>query len=347
MRKRGGTLRAGVIGIGIGSHHMRGYATHPRCELVAVCDLNVDRAKALAEKYGATYVFRDYRQLVSMDELDIVSVATPNYLHARMAIAALRAGKDVLCEKPMATRLADAEAMVAEARKAKKRLMIDMSYRFNPLQQEMRRRIERGDLGEIYYAKSHYTRRKGIPFGASAWFVSKRMAGGGPSVDLAVHAFDLVWWQMGSPKPTWVVGSMYDKLLPARAAKAGVVGDVDDLAAGMVKFDTGQTIFFEASWDGHIPGHEGYEIYGTKGGAACWDWESNLKMVQYADDKRGKSVDRPVKATGKGVNAFWHFVDACLDRRMKMLASGEECVHVARVLDALNRSQRTGKPIKL
>jgi predicted dehydrogenase len=346
MRAGKRKLRAGVIGVGIGSHHMRGYATHPRCELLAVCDLNVERAKSLAERYGARYVFRDYRQLAAMDELDIVSVAAPNYLHARMAIAALEAGKDVLCEKPMATRLADAEAMVAAARKAKRRLMIDMSYRFNSLQQEMWRRIKGGELGKIYYAKSHYTRRKGIPFGASAWFVSKRMAGGGPSVDLAVHAFDLVWWLLGSPRPSWVLGSTYDKLLPQRAARAGVVGDVDDLAAGLVKFETGQTIFFEASWDGHIPGHEGYEIYGTKGGAACWDWESDLKMVQYSDDRRGRSVDKPVKG-GKGINAFWHFVDACLDRRMRMLASGEECLNVARVLDALNRSQKMGKPVQL
>jgi predicted dehydrogenase len=347
MRKSGGKLRAGVIGIGIGSNHMRGYASHPKCELLAICDLNVEQAKKAAEKYGATYVFRDYRQLIAMDELDIVSVATPNYLHSRMTVAALRAGKHVLCEKPMATRLADAEAMVVEAKRASKRLMIDMSYRFSPLQQEMHRRIGSGELGEIYYAKSHYTRRKGIPLGASGWFVSRRMAGGGPSVDLAVHAFDLVWWLMGSPKPAWVIGSMYDKILPARAAKAGVTADVDDLAAGMVKFATGQTAFFEASWDGHIPGHQGYEIYGTTGGVACWDWESDLKMVQYTDDRRGKSVDRPVKTAGRGVNAFWHFVDACLDRRMAMLASGEECLNVARVLDALNRSQRTGKPIKL
>lgn len=89
MRKSGGKLRAGVIGIGIGSNHMRGYASHPKCELLAICDLNVEQAKKAAEKYGATYVFRDYRQLIAMDELDIVSVATPNYLHSRMTVDTL------------------------------------------------------------------------------------------------------------------------------------------------------------------------------------------------------------------------------------------------------------------
>lgn len=347
MRASKHKLRAGVIGVGMGSVHMRGYASHPRCELVAVCDLSAAKARSLAERYGARYVFRDYRRLIAMEELDIISVAVPNYLHARMTIAALAAGKDVLCEKPMATRLTEAEAMVAAARRARKRLMINMSYRFDPLQQEMHRRIQRGELGEVYYAKSHYTRRQGIPLGASAWFINRRQSGGGASVDLAVHAFDLVWWLLGSPRPTWVMGSTYSKLLPTRAARMGLKGDVDDLAAAIVRFDTGQSIFFEASWDGHQPGHQGYELYGTKGGASCRDWESDLRMTQYLEDRRGRPVDKPVTATRKTPNAYWHFVEACLDRRRKMLASGEECLTVARVLNAMNRSQRSGKAVAL
>jgi predicted dehydrogenase len=340
-------LRAGVIGTGMGRYHMEGFATHPRAELLAVCDLNVQEAKTFASKYGAKYVFRDYRDMVAMEELDMVAVATPNYLHARMTIAALRAGKHVLCEKPMATRLTDAKAMVREAGRAKRRLMVNMSYRFDRRQQELKRRIEQGELGHIYYAKSHYTRRHGTPLGESDWFVSKKKAGGGPIVDLGVHAFDLVWWLMGSPRPSWVLGATYSELLPRRLAKGGVKGDVDDLAAAMVRFDTGPMIFFEASWEGHQQGHEGYEIFGTKGGAACWDWESDLKMMLYFDDKKGKPVDRPVRPPRKKVSAYWHFVDACLDRRIKMLASGEECLAVARVLDATQRSQKTGKAIRL
>ena len=347
MRRNRGRLRAGVIGGGMGRNHMQGYATHPKCELVAICDVNADRAKSLAETFGVEHVFRDYRRLLAMDDLDIVSVAVPNYLHGKMTIAALNAGKDVLCEKPMATKLADAEAMVRAATRAKKRLMINMSYRFHPVQQRMAEIIAGGDLGGIYYAKSHYMRRKGIPLGANAWFISKRQAGGGPSVDLGVHAFDLVWWLMGSPRPTWVLGSTYAELLPVRAAQLGVQGDVDDLATAMVRFDGGRTIFFEASWDGHVPGYEGYEIFGTKGGATCRDWESDLKATIHYDDRKGASVDKPVKAGRRRSSAYWHFVDCCLDRRRKMIASGEECTHVARVLDAMNRSQTTGKAVEL
>jgi predicted dehydrogenase len=331
----------------MGRGHMAGYASHPRCELAAVCDVNLEAARALAARYGAKQVFGDYRELVSMEELDIVSVATPNHLHARMTMAALRAGKHVLCEKPMATRLADAEAMAAEAKRARRRLMINMSYRFHPLQQAMWELIKRGELGEVYYAKSHYTRRHGAPLGAKGWFVDKRQAGGGASVDLGVHAFDLVWWLMGSPRPKWVLGATYSELLPRRLAKLGVKADVDDLAAAMVKFETGQTIFYEASWEGHQPGHEGYEIYGTKGGAACWDWESDVKLARYYDDRRGRAVEKAFRRRRRRMSAYWHFVDACLDGRRKMIGSGEECVNVARVLDAMGRSQRTGRAVAL
>jgi predicted dehydrogenase len=340
-------LRAGVIGVGMGRNHAAGYAGHPGCELVAVCDSNLAAAREIADRHGAPQVFRNWRDLVAMEGLDIISVATPNFLHASMTIAALRAGKDVLCEKPMATKLADAEAMVREAKRAKRRLMFNMSYRFHPMQQMLRRRIAAGDLGRLYYAKSHYTRRHGTPLGASGWFVSKRKAGGGPSVDLGVHAFDLVWWLMGSPRPTWVLGGTFSELLPDRLAKAGLRGDVDDLATAMVKFASGEIAFIEASWEGHQPGHEGFELYGTKGGASCRDWESDLKMTLHLDDRRGRPVDKPMKSPARKVSAYRHFVDCCLDRRKTMIASGEECLHVARVLDALNRSQKTGKAIAL
>jgi len=347
MSARKSKLQAGVIGLGMGRGHAAGYAAHPRCDLLAVCDANLDLAKQIAQKHGARYVFRDWRKLVEMEELDLLSVATPNYLHARMTIAALKAGKHVLCEKPMATRLADAEAMVAAARRANKRLMFNMSYRFHPMQQQLHQRILRGDLGDIYYSKSHYTRRHGTPGSSRSWFVSKRKAGGGPTVDLGVHAFDLVWWHMGSPKPTWVLGATFGEIIPHRLGTLGSKDNVDDLVTALVKFTTGQVVFMEASWEGHQPGHQGFEMFGTKGGASCWDWESDLKMTLYFDDRKGQPVDVPVKPPRKRIRAYWHFVDACLDPRLPMLASGDECLHVARVLDAIQRAQKTGKAVRL
>ena len=354
MRRTKKKLRAGVIGTGMGRFHMEGYATHPGSELVAVCDLNVPEAESFAQKYGAKRVFRDYRKMLAMDELDIVSVAAPNYLHARMTLAALKAGKDVLCEKPLAIRVEDATAMVRAAKRGKRRLMVNVGMRFTPIHEEIRQRAEDGQFGDIYYAKSHWVRRKGIPradfpsdgeMGRGEWFVKKRQAGGGALVDIGVHLYDLIWWVIGCPEPATVLASTYSELLPGRLAKVGVEGDVDDLATALVKFKTGQTIQFEVTWDAHQPPNLGYEVFGTKAGLAWADWGSHATM--YLDTKSGAPTEKVVKPAGKERSSYWHFVDACLDRRMKMNAPGEELLQVARVLDAIARSQKTGKAITL
>jgi predicted dehydrogenase len=347
-------LRCGVIGTGMGRYHMDGYATHPRSELVAVCDLNAAEAKEYADKYGVKHVFSDYRKMLAMDGLDAVSIAVPNFLHARMSIAALKAGKDVLCEKPMATKLADAVAMVAEAKKAKKRLMINMAMRFNAAHQALREQVANGDLGDIYYAKSQWIRRKGMPLvdfprtgsmGRGDWFVTKKLSGGGATVDIGVHMFDLVWWLIGGPKPTSVLASQFSELLPKRVAKAGYVGDVDDLASAYVKFGTGQAMFFEVSWDAFQAPFLGYQVFGTEAGARWGDWKQEYTL--YFDDKKGKASEKQVKPQNEAKSPYWSFVDACIDRRAKMMASGEECLNVMRVLDAIGRSQKTGKAIVL
>jgi predicted dehydrogenase len=347
-------LRCGVVGTGVGRFHMNGYATHPGSELVAVCDLNVPEAKEFAEKSGAKHVFRDYRDMMAMEELDAVSIAVPNYLHARMTIAALKAGKHVLCEKPMATSLADAKAMVSAAKKAQKRLMIDMTMRFNGAHQALRRQIARGDLGKVYYAKSQMIRRKGMPLvdhprtgsmGRGEWFVKKRLAGGGATVDIGVHMFDLVWWLIGAPKPVSVLAAQFKELVPKRALTIGVKADVDDLAGAFVKFDTGQAIFVEVSWDAFQPPTVGYQIFGSEGGARWGEWKTAYTL--YSDDRQGKPTEKMVEVKRKARTAYWSFVDACLDPGAAMIASGEECLDVMRVLEAIGHSHQTGRTVAL
>jgi predicted dehydrogenase len=347
-------LRAGVIGTGMGRYHMEGYAKHPGSELVAVCDLNQEEAQAFADQYGAKHVFKDYRDLLAMDDLDMVSIAVPNFLHAPMTLAALAAGKDVLCEKPMALQASDAEAMVKAAKKAKKRLMINVAMRFNPLHQGLKAKAAAGDFGDIYYAKSHWIRRKGMPvvdfpqtgsMGRGDWFVQKSRSGGGALIDIGIHMFDLAWWMLGSPKPTSVLASVYSELLPKRMAKLGVKGDVDDLATAFVKFSTGQTLAVEVSWDAFQAPNLGYELFGTTGGARWADWSKEVTL--FSDTKAGRPVDKTYRGLKMVKSSYYHFVDACLDRDLPMIASGEEIVNVARVLDAIYQSQKTGKAVAL
>ncbi len=355
MRRSRAKLRAGVIGTGMGRYHMEGYATHPRSELVAVCDLNQEEARAFADQYGASYVCTDYRELLALEELDAVSIAAPNFLHAPMALAALQAGKHVLCEKPMALTAADAQAMVKAARKAGTRLMINVSLRFNPLHQGLKRKALAGEFGGVYYARSRWIRRKGMPLvdfpqtgsmGRGDWFVQKEKSGGGALVDIGIHMFDLAWWLLGSPKPTSVLASVYSELLPKRLAALGVKGDVDDLAAAFVKFETGQSLALEVSWDAFQAPQLGYELFGASGGARWANWSTEATL--YSDSRTGKPVDRLFKGRTKGAgSSYHHFIDACLDPELPLIASGEEILQVARVLEAIYKSQATGRAVNL
>lgn len=346
-------LQCAVIGTGMGRYHMEGFSAHPKAELVAVCDLNVPEAKEFARQYGATRVFGDYRVMLEemAGELDAVGIAVPNFLHAPMSIAALQAGCHVLCEKPMATKLADARKMLAEAQKAGKRLMIDMSQRFGPAQRTLKDAASKKVVGDIYYAKSSWIRRKGTPvldfapggsMGRGPWFVDKSKAGGGALMDIGVHLYDLCWWVMGGPKPVQVLASTYNVLSGPRFKKAKVFADVDDLASALVQFDNGATMFLEISWDAHMAPGSYVEVFGSKGGI---HWEGG-EVTVYTDDPAGKPTQlKPEPSKTEG--AYQHFVDCCLNPKKPMIASAQECIEVMKVLDAIGRSAASGKSVKI
>ena len=146
-------LRAGVIGLGIGKNHAEGYATDPGTVLVALCDSDPLRLREYGQKYNipAEYLFHDYKEMLAKSALDIVSVCLPNFLHAEVTIAALNAGAHVICEKPMAATVAQAEQMNAIAATNNRRLMIAYNHRYRPDVQWMRRIIQAGLLGNIYH----------------------------------------------------------------------------------------------------------------------------------------------------------------------------------------------------
>jgi predicted dehydrogenase len=346
-------LKCAVVGTGMGRYHMEGFANHPKAELVAVCDLNVAEAQEFATQHGAKHVYRDYETMLSElgPELDCVGIATPNFLHAQMSIAGLEAGLNVLCEKPMATELRDAVKMVAAAEKAGKRLMLDMSQRFRPAQRTLKDAATKKAIGEIYYAKSSWIRRKGTPvldfapggsMGRGPWFVDSKKAGGGALFDIGVHLYDLCWWAMGGPLPVQVLATTYRVLSEPRFKKAGVAADVDDLATALVQFENGATMFLEVSWDAHMAPGSYVEIFGSKGGA---HWEGG-EVTVYTDDKSGSPIEcKPEQS--KTESAFEHFIDCCLNPKKKMMASAQECIEVMRVLDAIGRSAQQGKAVRV
>ena len=243
-------LKVAVIGTGMGRYHMKEYVESPNVKLVAVCDLNRQEALAFAKQYGAETVVTDYHDLWQVPNLDAISIAVPNYMHAQIAIEALERGLHVMCEKPMATALADAKKMVETAEAQNKRLMIGMSQRFKPQSLALRGIVDRGELGSIYYARSTWIRRRGVPvihfssggsMGRGQWFVDKEKAGAGALFDIGVHMFDLTWWLMGNPKPLSVSASSYRNLWEDEFARRGIPYDIDELSSALVRFENGVT----------------------------------------------------------------------------------------------------------
>lgn len=356
-------LRAGVIGAGIGKYHIEGYQAHGGAEVVALCDVNETALAAVAERYGIAQTFTDYRQMLQLD-LDCVSVCVPNKLHAPLVIDCLKAGKHVLCEKPLARTAAEGQRMVDAAKAAGKTLMVQFNNRFRPEAQLLHQYVQAGELGDIYFARCGWIRRNGIP-GWGSWFTNKDMAGGGPLIDLAVHMLDLTLWLMGNPEPEICMASTYSVFGP-KMEGLGPWGtpnrkgkfDVEDMAVGMIKFQGGQTILLEASWASRIRREWVYStLCGTKAGASLervFGFDGNDDTAQDTlelyTQEHGVPVNRelivePDPAMGRHT-AVQHFVD-CVASGKQPLSPGTDGLRIMKILDAMYKSAASGKAVTI
>jgi len=341
------TLRIGVIGLGIGRWHIEGYKTHPAAEVVAIADPDAARLAELGDKYGIAGRYADAAAMLRKERLDVVSVTTPNKFHKPLTIAALQAGAHVLCEKPMAMNAAEARQMLAAAKKARKRLMINFSFRFTEQSWALKQQVDSGILGEVYFARTIWHRRRGLP-GLGGWFGQKALAGGGPLIDLGVHRLDLALWLMGYPKPAWVMGAAYSPIASRLAREQKKKFDVEDLAVGMIQFENGATLEVEASWAANIKERELMEtrLLGTDGGLVQrnrnegYDFEAELYL-----EKDGCQFDMALHPLVPAVkSSMHHFVEAIVTGKPH-IATGEEGATVMVILDAIYESARRGRPI--
>ena len=260
-------LRVGVVGLGIGRSHLRGYSEHSHVDIAAIADLDPVRLEENGTQFSIPLRYSQAEQMFAEAKLDIVSICTPNNLHKSLTISALRHGIHVLCEKPMAMNAAEAEEMLAVSKETSKRLMINFSFRFNAQAVALKKRVEAGLLGHIYYGRTLWHRRRGVP-GFGGWFGQKSLSGGGPLIDLGVHRLDLALWLMNYPEPQWVIANTWNALTEPVAARENKPFDVEDFAAAMIKFRDGSMLDLEASWAANIKQNEPMETHlsGTQGG---------------------------------------------------------------------------------
>ncbi|NDJ63003.1 MAG: Gfo/Idh/MocA family oxidoreductase [Chloroflexi bacterium] len=352
-------LRVGVVGVSwAGQRAIEAFQAQPNVEVVAIADPDETRTSAVTTKYQIPYAYADYNDLVTRDDIDIVSVATPNFLHAPVALAALQNGKHVLTEKPMAGSLAEAEAMVQAAISAGRVLRVVFNHRQRGDVQVLKRYAETGALGRIYHAKGTWMRRSGIP-GLGGWFTDKAKSGGGPLIDLGVHMLDMALHLMDEPEVTTVSAATYDEVASrgvgawegSRRLAQGSHFDVEDLATAFIRFQDGSTLLLEASWAiyGRSWDDFGVTLYGSEGGAEIkvvnYSYEDTLRI--FTDTAGAPSVIAPRVTKGEGhIGVVREF--------LAIIHSGEWSAHVGReglrrtqIIDACYRSAVEGREIAL
>jgi len=349
-------LKVGIIGIGsISESHIAAYLKNDHVELYAFCDVDKERLDYMAEKYNIKHAYTDMNEMLALKELDAVSICTSNNTHAPCAIAALNAGKHVLCEKPMSTSEEDAKAMKEAADRNNKLLMIGFVRRYGNDCKILKEFIDTDYLGEIYYGKATYLRRIGNPGG---WFGDKSRSGGGPLIDLGVHVIGLVRYLMGNPKPISVYGATFHKLgdrknikgkkyYKSASASDHDICDVEDLATAMIRFDNGAILSIEVSFSLNIKNDEGkIELFGTKGGAKL---NPELEIYNEINDYLTNiSFDAETALSFDGLfeNEINHFV-SCLTEGTPCLSPAQDGIDIMRILDAIYESAKTGHEVIL
>lgn len=357
-------VRIGIIGCGgiANSKHMPALKKLDNVEMVAFCDIVEERAVKAAAEYGVpgARVFTDYKELLKLD-VDVVHVLTPNRQHSFITVDALEAGKHVMCEKPMAINSVEAKKMLDAAHRTGKKLTIGYQSRFRPDSMYLKKAVEAGDLGEIYYARAQAVRRRAVP----TWgvFLDAENQGGGPLIDIGTHALDLTLWEMNNYEPAMVVGSTFRKLADTEnAANAWGSWDpkkftVEDSAFGFIKMKNGATIVLEASWalNTLLVDEAKTILCGDKAGADMLGENGSLRI----NGERFSKLYTTEPSLQSGGAAFFSgkgdaepqdlearmWIDHVLDDSKPLIVKPEQAYVVTQILEAIYQSAETGKAV--
>ncbi len=353
-------LRVGVVGLGYaGATHLQAYADTPGVQLVALAGKEPDRLSRLGDQFGIEHRFDDWHGMLGVDDLDVVSIATPNALHSPIAVAALRAGKHVFCEKPLAVTAAEAREMVRAAHENDRVLEVAFNHRRRADVQFAKQYLETEGIGRIYHARATWKRRAGIP-GLTSWFTSKALAGGGALVDLGPHVLDSLLFLLGEPRVVAVSAVMHGELGRAgygamekqeQMEGAGTF-DVEDLASALFRLDDGSSVAFEITWASHAVDDEDLDIQllGVEGGLRLfvprYAPTDTLRIyrdvagrqVTIAPDVRVPGGEHPI--------VIREFVDILRSGDWSA-HRGDFALHRTEILDACYRSAAEGREIRL
>lgn len=329
-------VKIAVVGAGHVAQvaHIPGYRQNRYAELVAIVDDDPVKARRIQKQAGFHEWYEDISEMLKLADVDAVDICTPNYLHAPMAIAALRSGKDVLCEKPLARNSEEARRMVDTAEKEDRILMVAMNNRFRKDVATLRKFIKGKELGELHFVKAGWLRRA-TEWKERAWFTQKTKAGGGALLDLGIPLMDLSIWLSGLRKPTGVSCSIF--------GKKGRTG-VEDSAVAMIRFAGGACMTVEVNWNLREPQDQSFlQVYGSNGAAVLHPLQIH-KQIQGVLVNVTPSIGEANFYRDSYNAEIDHFVD-CVRKRKQPLATGRDALAVLGILDAMYESAASGREV--
>jgi predicted dehydrogenase len=345
-------LRCGVIGAGArGWQHLNSLLHCPRTVAVAIAEPNATRAREASDRYRLSRSYTQYQDLLDQPDLDAVTVAVPNHLHAQVVLDSLAARKHVLVEAPLAVNAREVAKVVEVARKARRVVMVAQSLRFSRHTQAARRLVERGDLGDIYHARAFWWRQSGIPR-IGSWYTRRQLSGGGCMLDLGARILDACLHVMGGWAVRSVSAQISARFGPRQQGEMDWgrseidpkrTFDVEDTAVALLRLDSGRTLLLETGWAGHRPvetAEHGMELSGT--GASLSLYPAKL----YRPGTEGQETVQLTTVPGDVEDPIHHFALCALEGRRPAVTL-EETLKVQKIIDAIYASASTGKEVKI
>lgn len=343
-------VRIGIIGTGWpGQQHALAIQNTDGAELYACADIHDERRAAFEREFQPRTSFRDYAELLRDSQIDAAIVCLPNFLHFPASLAALEAGKHVLCEKPPTMTAAEMKTLRAEAAKRGLIYYFSRQFRFTPAMRAAKKAIDDGRLGRLYYAQATFIRSRGIPGWGGGWFTDKKRSGGGALIDIGIHALDAVWYLMGSPRPVSISAKVFRNFEHLVDVP---VFDVEDAAFAFIRFANDAVVHLETCWAGNltddIPPRQyfGQElvnstIYGTKGSV-------RLKPFTLFEDREGTITPVPLEAPEDEPSGFEfqmrNFLDA-INGTAEPINDAEQAVELMEIIDGVYASSELGREV--
>src|SRR3984893_6863487 len=348
MRK----LNFGIIGAGWpGQMHALALRACQGTSLYACADVEDERRVAFANDYAPEKTYGDYQDLLQDRHVDAVIICLPNFLHFPASLAALEAGKHVLCEKPPTRNAAEMKLLRDEAAPRKLIYYFGRQFLFTPAMRAAKNVIEAGRLGNIYYAKAIFVRSRGIPVGIGHWFTEKKRSGGGALIDIGIHALDAVWYLMGTPRPMSISAKVFRNF--AHLTNVPTF-DVEDAAYAFIRFANDAVVQLETSWAGNLTedlpprkyfGQElvNSTIYGTKGSV-------RLKPLTLFEDRDGEIAAVPLDAAEDEPSGFElqlrNFLEA-IAGDAEPVNNAEQAVALMEIIDGVYASSELGREVPI